>query len=87
MGGFVVQSLVEVHGEHYQIVDIGMRMLQPRELFGAQGFPDDYDIDPELNGKPLTKEAQIRLAGNSVNPQTAEALVVANVRGDMARAA
>jgi DNA (cytosine-5)-methyltransferase 1 len=80
-------GLVEVHGEKYQIVDIGMRMLAPHELFAAQGFPEDYVIDFEFNGKPLTKEAQIRLAGNSVCPDVAEALVLANVRGDEARAA
>lgn len=80
-------GLVVVHGEAYQIADIGMRMLQPHELFAAQGFPDDYDIAPELNGKPLTKTTQISLAGNSVCPQVAEAIVLANVRGDAARAA
>jgi DNA (cytosine-5)-methyltransferase 1 len=58
-------GLVTIHGEQYAIADIGMRMLQPHELFAAQGFPDHYDISPELNGKPLTKTAQIALAGNS----------------------
>ncbi len=75
-GGHV--GLVMVHGQAYQIVDIGMRMLQPHELFAAQGFPTDYVIAPEFNGKPLTKTAQIALAGNSVCPQVAEALVAAN---------
>jgi len=73
-------GLVTVRGEAYQIVDIGMRMLQPHELFAAQGFPGDYDIRPEHNGKPLTKTAQISLAGNSVCPQVAEAVVSANTR-------
>lgn len=77
-GGHI--GLVTVHGQQYQIVDIGMRMLQPRELFAAQGFPDDYDITPEFRGKPLTKTAQISLAGNSVCPQVARALVEANAR-------
>lgn len=72
-------GLVTVHGEVYAIADIGMRMLQPHELFAAQGFPDDYEIAPEHNGKPLTKTAQIALAGNSVCPQVAEAVVAANV--------
>ncbi|MEA3225085.1 MAG: DNA cytosine methyltransferase [Planctomycetota bacterium] len=71
-------GLVLVHGEPYQIVDIGMRMLQPGELFGAQGFPRDYIIQPEFNGKPMTKTAQISLAGNAVCPQVAEALVREN---------
>lgn len=68
-------GLVSVHGEPYQIVDIGMRMLAPHELFAAQGFPRDYVIAPEFGGKPMTKTAQIALAGNSVCPQVAEAIV------------
>lgn len=68
-------GLVMVRGEPYQIVDIGLRMLTPAELFRAQGFPDDYIIDPDFNGKPLTATAQTKLAGNSVCPQVSEALV------------
>ena len=71
-------GLVMVHGEPYKIVDIGMRMLQPAELFKAQGFPDDYQIRPWFRGKPMTKTAQISLAGNAVCPQVAEALVARN---------
>jgi DNA (cytosine-5)-methyltransferase 1 len=63
----------------FRIVDIGMRMLAPRELFRAQSFPDSYRIDIEHNGKPLTKTAQIELAGNSVCPPVAAAIVRANV--------
>lgn len=73
-------GLVNVRGIDYQIVDIQMRMLSPRELFRAQGFPDSYIIDPEYNGKPLTKTAQVKACGNSVCPQLAEALVRANVQ-------
>ncbi len=72
-------GLVTVAGEDYQIVDIGMRMLTPRELFRAQGFPDSYIIDPEFNGKPMTKTAQIKACGNSVCPPLVAALVQANV--------
>jgi DNA (cytosine-5)-methyltransferase 1 len=72
-------GLVYVHGEPYAIADIGMRMLSPRELFRAQGFSDDYVIDPVHEGKPLTKTAQIRMCGNSVCPPIAAALVAANV--------
>lgn len=72
-------GLVMVAGEPYQIVDIGMRMLQPHELYRAQGFPDGYEIAPEYNGGPISKTEQIRLAGNSVCPQVAEAVVRANV--------
>ncbi|MEL7447737.1 MAG: DNA cytosine methyltransferase [Pseudomonadota bacterium] len=71
-------GLVTVHGEDYQIVDIGMRMLQPRELFNAQGFPSEYDIDVTMAQKPLTKAQKIKLCGNSVPPQWSEALVRAN---------
>jgi DNA (cytosine-5)-methyltransferase 1 len=54
--------------------------MTPHELFAAQGFPDGYEIAPVVNGKPLTKTAQIRCAGNSVCPPVAEAIVTANVR-------
>jgi len=72
-------GLVMVAGVAYQIVDIGMRMLQPHELFAAQGFPPDYEIAPEFNGRPLSKSAQTSCAGNSVCPPMAEAIVAANV--------
>jgi DNA (cytosine-5)-methyltransferase 1 len=71
-------GLVAVHGEDYQIGDIGMRMLQPDELFAAQGFPDNYKIKPWFKGKPMTKTDQIKMAGNAVCPQVAEALVCQN---------
>lgn len=72
-------GLVMVHGEPYAIADIGMRMLTPRELYRAQSFPDSYIIDPQYEGKPLTKTSQVRMCGNSVPPKVAEALVRANV--------
>lgn len=72
-------GLVMVQGEPYGIVDIGMRMLTPRELFRAQGFPDSYIIDPLCNGRPLSKTAQVRMCGNSVSPVMAAALVKANI--------
>lgn len=71
-------GLVTVNGVDYQIVDIGMRMLSARELFRAQGFPDSYVIAPVVNGKPLTKTAQVRMCGNSVCPPIAAAMVRAN---------
>lgn len=78
---------VNVAGEPYVIVDIGMRMLTPRERFRAQGFPDSYVIDQGVNpdGSPhsLTLEAQGRACGNSVCPPLARALVAANC-ADMA---
>jgi DNA (cytosine-5)-methyltransferase 1 len=53
-------------------------MLTPRELARAQGFPDSYVLDPVVNGKPLSKSAQVRMIGNSVCPDLATALIVAN---------
>lgn len=80
-------GLVTVRGERYAIVDVGMRMLQPRELFRAQGFDDSYIITRTGDGKPLTKTAQIRCCGNSVCPPLAAALVRANVGAQIKRGA
>lgn len=71
-------GLVTVHGEPYQIADIGLRMLTPRELYRCQGFPEDYRIDVPFGGKSLSKAAQVRMCGNSVSPPVARALVEAN---------
>jgi DNA (cytosine-5)-methyltransferase 1 len=71
-------GLVMVRGEPYAIVDIGMRMLAPRELYRAQGFPESYIIERGGDGKPLTKTAQVRMCGNSVCPPLARAIVAAN---------
>lgn len=71
-------GLVMVHGEPHAIADIGLRMLTPRELYRAQGFPDTYRIDRGAAGEPLTKTAQVRMCGNSVCPPLARALVEAN---------
>ena len=78
-------GLVMVHGEPYQIVDIGMRMLTPRELATAQGFPADYVIDRRPDGTALTKTAQVRMIGNSVCPPVAAALVAANFQHERQR--
>lgn len=72
-------GVVMVRGEPYQIVDIGLRMLQPHELFAAQGFPADYIYDRLADGTRVTKTDQVRMCGNSVCPQLAEALVRANM--------
>lgn len=62
-----------------EISDINMRSLLPRELYRAQGFPDDYRIDFTVSGAPLSKTAQVRMVGNSVSPPVAAALVSANI--------
>lgn len=72
-------GLVTVAGEEYQIADIGMRMLEPHELYAAQGFPKSYVFAPVINGKRMPKHAQVRMCGNSVSPPVAAALVRANV--------
>ena len=71
-------ALVMVNGAPHAITDIGMRMLQPRELFNAQGFPASYIIDRGADGRILSKAAQVRMCGNSVCPPLAQALVAAN---------
>jgi DNA (cytosine-5)-methyltransferase 1 len=71
-------GLVTVEGQPYQISDIGMRMLQPRELYTAQGFPLSYIIDRGADGRVLPKDAQVRMCGNSVCPPLARAIVAAN---------
>lgn len=72
-------GLVLIDGAAWQIADVGMRMLTPRELFNAQGFPADYVIEVTLAGGPVTKTAQTSAAGNSVSPPPAEALLRANL--------
>lgn len=72
-------GLVTVHGEQYQIVDIGLRMLTPRELFDAQGFPHDYIIDVDADGKEYPKSEQVARCGNAVCPPIPTALVRANL--------
>lgn len=75
-------DLVMVDGEAYEIIDVGFRMLQPRELFTAQGFSTDYIIDEGVGengeGVTLNKSEKTRMVGNSVCPSIAEALVRAN---------
>ena len=77
-------GLVVLDGVVWQIADIGMRMLTPRELYGAQGFRPDYLIEITWEGRPLTKTAQTRMAGNSVSPPPAAALLRANLGASMA---
>lgn len=71
--------LVTIDGVKYQIVDIGMRMLQPHELYKAQGFPDGYVIDQDYRGNHYAKDKQVARCGNAVPPPFARALVEANL--------
>lgn len=72
-------GLVTIEGEDYQIVDIGLRMLEPKELYGCQGFPDDYIIDHDCTGKTYPRSEQVRRCGNAVCPPLPAALVKANL--------
>lgn len=72
-------GLVTVEGVDYEIVDIGMRMLQPHELYAAQGFPSWYIIDQDYKGTKYAKDKQVARCGNAVPPPFAEALVRANL--------
>ncbi|MBL7635136.1 DNA cytosine methyltransferase [Atlantibacter hermannii] len=72
-------GLVTVDGIVYRIVDIGMRMLQPRELYCVQGFPEWYIIDRDYRGVKYAKDKQVARCGNAVPPPFAEALVRANL--------
>ncbi|MEE8877385.1 DNA cytosine methyltransferase [Pseudomonas helleri] len=69
---------VTIKGTPYVIVDICLRMLQPTELYKAQGFPDDYVISHGADGKPFTKTQQVHMCGNSVSPPPMAALARAN---------
>ncbi|EKS6330749.1 DNA cytosine methyltransferase [Enterobacter hormaechei] len=72
-------GLVTLDGVVYRIVDIGMRMLQPHELYRAQGFPEWYIIDQDFRGVKYAKDKQVARCGNAVPPPFAEALVRANL--------
>lgn len=72
-------GLVEIQGVDYRIVDIGLRMLEPKELYGCQGFPDDYIIDRDCDGRPYSRAEQVKRCGNAVCPPVPAALVRANL--------
>lgn len=72
-------GLVTIEGVEYQIVDIGLRMLETKELYGCQGFPDDYIIDHDFEGKTYSRTEQVKRCGNAVPPPFAQALVKANL--------
>lgn len=71
--------IFNINGIEYFISDIGLRMLQPKELYKAQGFPDDYIIDHDYTGKTYPKSKQVARCGNAVPPAFAKALVQANL--------
>lgn len=72
-------GLVSIEGVDYQIVDIGLRMLEPRELYGCQGVPSDYIIDHDCDGKAISRSEQVKKCGNMVCPSIPAALVRANL--------
>lgn len=72
-------GLVTIQGVDYQIVDVGLRMLEPRELYGCQGFPEDYIIDHDFEGRTYPRSEQVRRCGNSVCPPLPAAMVRSNL--------
>ena len=72
-------GLVEVYGTKYQIDDIGLRMLEPSEQYGCQGFPKDYIIDHDYTGKTYPRSEQVRRCGNAVCPPIPAAMVKSNL--------
>lgn len=72
-------GLVTIYGTEYQIADIGLRMLEPKELYGCQGFPEDYIIDHDCDGKTYPRSEQVRRCGNAVCPPLPAALVKGNL--------
>lgn len=72
-------GLVTIKGVDYQIVDIGLRMLEPKEVYGCQGFPDDYIIDHDYTGKAYSQTEQVKRCGNAVCPPIPAAMVRANL--------
>lgn len=72
-------GLVTIKGVEYQIVDIGLRMLEPKELYGCQGFPDDYIIDHDSTGKTYSRSEQVKRCGNAVCPPIPAAMVRSNL--------
>lgn len=72
-------GLVIIKGTPYKIVDIGLRMLEPKELYRCQGFPDDYIIDRDIEGKPYRRTEQVKRCGNAVCPPIPAALVKSNL--------
>lgn len=71
--------LFRIGGADYFLSDIGLRMLEPRELYNAQGFPPDYIIDVDIDGRKYNRTKQVARCGNAVPPPFAEAFVRANL--------
>ncbi len=77
--------LLRIKGELFFISDIGLRMLTPRELYDAMGFPHDYIIDRDENGRPISRADQVARCGNAVCPVIAEAMARANLPNECLR--
>lgn len=71
--------MLDIGGAAYYIDDITLRMLTPRELYNAMGFPPDYIIDRDYKGNVYGKTKQVARCGNAVCPPLAEAMVRANL--------
>ena len=78
----MVSTVLLKSGERYAIADIYMRMLKPEELKRAQGFPEDYVIDHDIDGNPYPVSEQVAKIGNSVVPIMAAAIAKANLESE-----
>lgn len=74
----LVNVITDIDGEKYVLKDIFLRMLKPEELKRMQGFPEDYILNRDIEGKPYPVGEQVARIGNSVVPIMAQALVSAN---------
>lgn len=70
--------LIRIGDGWYFIRDIGLRMLTPRELYNAMGFPPDYIIDRDIHGRPISRKDQVARCGNAVCPPLAAAVIRSN---------
>jgi DNA (cytosine-5)-methyltransferase 1 len=84
--GGIESTTVRAGGEEYELADIGMRLLVPRELARGHDFGDEHALEKDVHGNPVTKTDQIRLIGNSVPPMLAEAVARANLNASGAQA-
>lgn len=75
----LTSAVIEINGDLWKVKDIFLRMLQPEELKRLQGFPDEYIIDHDIDGKKYSVKEQVAKIGNSVVPLMAQKIVEVNV--------
>ena len=75
----LTSAVIEINGDLWEVKDIFLRMLKPEELKRLQGFPEDYIIDHDYEGKKYSVKEQVAKIGNSVVPLMAQKIVEANM--------